>query len=133
MPNEPQPKFRLIVTEPQGWKILDRPQPTSGGALSSRADMVGSLKYAYEIVSFDGVPYACLVPKDPAKMEWGRVAEAGGVLFDDEGNYIKQVRGVRQYVKVIPLTDNDSLLVMVLRELIQAINILTSQLRGSLK
>jgi len=125
-----QPKFRLIVTEPFGWKILDRPQPIGGGANSPRADMVGSLKYAYEIISIDGVPYACLVPKDPNKVEWGRVAEQGGALFDDDGNYVEQVKGIRAYVKVIPLINNESLLVVVIRELISAIVNLTFEIRA---
>jgi hypothetical protein len=125
-----QPKFRLIVTEPAGWRILDRPQPIGGGANSPRSDMVGSLKYAYEIISIEGVPYACLVPKEPNKVEWGRVAEQGGVLFDDHGEYVEQVKGVRAYVKVIPLVDNESLLVVVMRELINAIINLTLEIRA---
>ena len=52
MANEMLVKYRLIVIEPAGWRILDRPQPVGGGANSPRADMVGSLKNAYEIVSF---------------------------------------------------------------------------------
>ncbi len=121
-----EPKFRLIVTESLGWKILDRPTPTSN---SPRADIVGSLKYAYEIISFDGVAYACLVPKDPNKVEWGRVAESGGVLFDDDGNYVKQVKGGRAYVKVIPLVNTESLLIVLLRELINSVNSLILEIR----
>jgi hypothetical protein len=127
MATDLEPKFRLIVVEPLGWKILDRPTPTAN---SPRSDIVGKMRYAYDIISFDGVAYANLVPTDPGKVEWGRVAEPGGVVFDDEGNYVKQVRGVRAYVKVIPLVNNESILISVMRELIIAIVNLTLEMRS---
>lgn len=125
---ELEPKYRLIVTELLGWKNLDRPTATAN---SPRSDIVGKMRYAYEIISFDGVAYACLVPTDPTKVEWGRVAEQGGVLFDDNGNYLKQVKGVHAYVKVIPLVNNDSLLIAVIRELVSAIATLSAEIRAA--
>lgn len=128
MPTDLEPKYRLIVIEPFGWKILDRPTATAN---SSRADVVGRMRYAYDIISYEGVAYASLVPNDPNKIEWGRVAEQGGVLFDDDGNYVKQVKGVRAYVKVIPLINNESILISVMRELIIAIVNLTLEIRSA--
>lgn len=101
-----EPKYMLIVTEPAGWIILDTPRSQSQGAARRRAEPVGKVLYAYDIIPFGGVPYAYLVPQNTAKPEWGRVSEAGGVIFDRSGEVLNQVEGVRAYVKVVRLATN---------------------------
>ncbi len=117
-----EPKYMLIVTEPAGWVILDTPRSQSQGAVRRRAEPVGKPLYAYDIIITGGVPYAYLVPQNPARPEWGRVSEAGGVIVNDEGGFEDQVDHVRAYVKVIPLApsgEND--LAAAIRELASAI------------
>ncbi len=98
-----EPKYMVIVTEPAGWLILDTPRPQSQGAIRRRAEPVGKPLYAYDIISISGVPYAYLVPQNAAKPEWGRVSEAGGVIFDATREVFSQVESVRAYVKVVRL------------------------------
>ncbi len=96
-------KFKLIVIEPAGWNILDTPRAQSYGALKRRSEPVGKVMEAYDILEFGGVPYAYMVPQNSMKTEWGRVSEAGGVIFDENGNFQSQVLSVKTYVKVIPI------------------------------
>ncbi len=115
-------KFIVIVTEPVGWIIRDTPRPESQGAIRRRAEAPGQQLHAYEILSFDGVPYAYLVPQYAAKPEWGRVSEIGGVIFDGDGNFQSQVDHVKSYVKVIPIVRPEkSDIASALHEIAQAI------------
>jgi len=102
-------KFLLIVTEAVGWYINDAPESKTQGANRRRAVRVGKTVYAYDIISFDGVPYAYVVPENPSAPEWGRVGERGSVIFDDEGRFQSQVKEIRAFVRVVPLrsADND--------------------------
>ena len=98
-----QIKFLLIVTEAVGWYLNDAPESKAQGANRRRAVRVGKTVYAYDIFSFDGVPYAYVVPENPAAPEWGRVGEKGSVIFDDDGHFVSQVKEIRSFVKVVPL------------------------------
>lgn len=71
-----QPKFLLIVKPTTGLNIWDLPRPQSEGAIKRRAVPKGTPLDAYSIHNFGGVPYALLVPQDPTRHEWVRVAEA---------------------------------------------------------
>lgn len=123
-----QPKFLLIVTETAGWVILDTPRARSSGALSRRAEPVGKPIHAYEIILFDGVPYAYLIPQDTNKPEWGRVGEKGSVIINGDGT-ITQVEGVKAYVKVTNLqtsTEGGGDIASALREVAASIRLLAN-------
>jgi hypothetical protein len=72
-----QPKFLLIIKPQQGLYTLDTPRPRGEGAQTRRTLAKGAQVYAYDIFNFQGVKYAWLVPADPLKPEWCRVAERG--------------------------------------------------------
>lgn len=91
-------KFLLVIKPAAGLKIWDTPRPQSQGAVLRRTEGKGKMLYASMIVNFQGVPYACLIPRDPEKPEWVRVAEAGSQI--------------NEYCEVIVLEDqntNDSI------------------------
>jgi hypothetical protein len=89
------PKFQLIVKVANGLVVRDRPAPDSRGAQKMRVEPVGKSLMAYTIINIGGVNYAGLVPQNPLKPEWVRVAEADHSI---------------EYVEVIPLdgTASDS-------------------------
>jgi hypothetical protein len=70
------PKFLLLVKVAKGLVIRDTPRPESQGGRSMRTVGVGTALYAYQIINVGGVDYARLVPQNPLKPEWVRVAEA---------------------------------------------------------
>lgn len=82
MPNpETKPKFLLTVKPPAGLIVLDTPRPLGQGAAKRRVEVKGAQLYAYDIFTFEGgVRYALLVPREPGKPEWVRVAEAGSLV-----------------------------------------------------
>jgi hypothetical protein len=88
-----EPKLLLIVKPASGLNVWDLPRPQSQGALKRRAEPKGAQLYAYDIHTFEGVPYARLVPRDATRPEWVRVAEADHSV---------------EYVDVIELTNQDS-------------------------
>jgi hypothetical protein len=115
-------KYIIIVTEPAGWLIRDTPRPESQGAIRRRAEAPGAQPHAYEILPFDGVPYAYLVPQNSMKPEWARVGEAGSVIFDEDGNFVRQVAGIKSYVKVVPIVrPEENEIASALREVASAI------------
>jgi len=101
-------KLLLIVKVPRGLNILDTPRPQSQGAQVRRAVPVGAGLYAYGIHNIAGVDYARLVPQNPLKPEWVRVAEADHSI---------------EYVDVIDLEpeDDHALLSKALQELATAL------------
>jgi len=90
---ELEPKYLLIVKVSKGLIIRDTPRPQSEGAIPLRAVAVGKALYAYQIINVAGVDYARLVPQNPIKPEWVRVAEPDGSV---------------EYVDVIELKTQDS-------------------------
>ena len=88
-----EPKFQLIVKVPAGLIIRDRPAPESKGAAKMRKEPVGKSLMAYTILNIEGVDYAGLVPQNPLRPEWVRVAEADHSI---------------EYVEVISLADGSS-------------------------
>ena len=104
-----EPKFLLIVKVPRGIVIRDLPRPESKGSRAMRSMPVGTPLYAYGIHTIEGVPYASLVPRDPRKPEWVRVAEADHSI---------------EYVDVINLESSDNA-----SELVNAITLLTTAVR----
>lgn len=79
-----EPKLLLIVTVPAGLIVRDTPRPESRGGKALRKVPVGSQLYAYEIHHFENVAYARIVPINPQRPEWVRVAEAdGGTTYLD--------------------------------------------------
>lgn len=73
-----EPKYLLIVKSPRGLIVRDTPRAESQGGRQMRSVSVGTQLYAYGIHNIGGVPYARLVPQNPQKPEWVRVAEADG-------------------------------------------------------
>jgi len=104
-----EPKFLLIVKVPRGIVIRDTPRPESQGGRPMRSIAVGAQIYAYGIHNINGVEYARLVPRDPTRQEWIRVAEADHSI---------------EYVDVINLDSNDST-----GELVDAITLLATAVR----
>jgi hypothetical protein len=88
-----EPKYQLIVKVPKGVIVRDRPAPDSQGANKMRAEPVGKSLMAYTIINIGGVDYAGLIPQNPLRPEWVRVAEADHSI---------------EYVEVIPLVSNES-------------------------
>lgn len=88
-----EPKFQLIVKVASGVIVRDRPAPQSQGAVKMRAEPVGKSLMAYTIINIGGVDYAGLIPQNPLRPEWVRVAEADHSI---------------EYVEVIPLMDMSS-------------------------
>lgn len=86
-----EPKYLLIVKVPRGLIIRDTPRPESQGGIRMRTEAVGKQLYAYGVHNIDGVDYARLVPQNPQKPEWVRVAEADHSI---------------EYVDVIPLEES---------------------------
>jgi hypothetical protein len=86
------PKYQLIVKVPAGVIVRDRPAPDSRGANKMRAEPVGKVLVAYTIINIGGVDYAGLIPQNPLRPEWVRVAEADHSI---------------EYVEVIPLSGTD--------------------------
>jgi hypothetical protein len=74
--DQEQAKFMLIVKVPRGLVVRDRPAPEAQGALKMRSEPVGRALMAYGIHNIMGVNYARLVPQNPLRAEWVRVAEA---------------------------------------------------------
>lgn len=102
-----KPKYLLIVKVPRGIVVRDRPAPESQGAVKMRAEGVGKALYAYTIVNVDGVNYAGLIPQNPSRPEWVRVAERDGSI---------------EYVEIIPLEDNiESEIITVLNRIANAL------------
>jgi hypothetical protein len=83
-----EPVYKLIVKVKNGVNINDRPGPDSQGALKMRSEKRGNVLYADAILNIDGVPYASLIPENPLKPEYLRVAERDHSI---------------EYVEVIPL------------------------------
>jgi hypothetical protein len=110
------PRYLLIVKVPRGLKIMDTPRPEGAGGVVRRLEMVGRALHAYGIHNIDGVDYARLVPLNPLKSEWLRVAEADDSL---------------RYVDVIKLEESDETreLTEALRELANANTLLSLALR----
>ena len=69
-------KYLLIVKVPRGVIVRDRPAPDSMGAARMRTEPVGKSLMAYIIINIQGVDYAGLMPQNPLRPEWVRVAEA---------------------------------------------------------
>jgi hypothetical protein len=84
-------KYQLIVKVSRGLVVRDRPAPDSQGARKMRAEPIGKILIAYTIINVDGVEYAGLIPQNPLKPEWVRVAEADHSI---------------EYVEVIPLGES---------------------------
>jgi hypothetical protein len=104
-----EPKYLLIVKSPRGLIVRDTPRPESQGGRNMRAVPVGTQLYAYDIHNIDGVPYARLVPQNPQKPEWVRVAEADHIV---------------EYVDVIDIGISDPM-----SELANSITLLATALR----
>jgi hypothetical protein len=84
---------------------MDTPRPESQGGIARRVVAVGTALDAYSIHNISGVDYARLVPQNPLKREWVRVAEADHSI---------------EYVDVIPLEEGSDI-ASAIRELADAI------------
>jgi len=69
-------RYLLIVKVPRGLTVRNTPRPQSMGGIAMRNVAVGTSLEAYSIHNIDGVDYARLVPQNPQRPEWVRVAEA---------------------------------------------------------
>ena len=101
-----EPKYLLIVKVPQGLVIRDTPRPQSQGGIERRRVGAGTPLQAYRIVNVGGVEYAWLVPQNPQKAEWVRVAEADHSI---------------EYVEVLDMEPENDGLAGAIRELAAAI------------
>ena len=108
-----EPKYLLIVKVPQGIIIRDTPRPQSQGGIERRRVGVGTTLQAYRIINVNGVDYAWLVPQNPLKAEWARVAEADGSI---------------EYVEVLDLEPENDGLAGAIRELARAIVVMAGKL-----
>lgn len=96
------PKYVLIPLT--SVPVLDTPRSKTDGAIKRRDAYIGFPLQAYDVFRFDGVPYAWLVPQNPTKPEWVRVAEADGSL---------------EYVKVVEVSPSkDTEIVSLLKEIL---------------
>lgn len=95
-------KLLLIVVHPNGLIVRDTPRSQTDGGIRRRAEAPGNQLAAYSIHNIGGVPYARLVPRNPAQPEWVRVAEADGLI---------------RYVDVIPLDGSKNELADAIRYL----------------
>ena len=107
-----EPKYLLIVKVPQGLQIRDTPRPQSQGSIARRAVGVGSTLLAYRIINVNGVDYAWLVPQNPQKAEWVRVAEADHSI---------------EYVEVLEMEPENDGLADAIHHLAQAIVVLADK------
>lgn len=79
-----EPKYQLIVRNKTGVVIRDTPRPQSEGGVARRTVPVGTTLMCYTILNVGGVDYAQLVPQNPLKPEWVRVAESDkSVIYVD--------------------------------------------------
>ncbi len=105
-----EPKYILIVKVPRGLVIRDTPRPQGQGGTNMRAVPVGTTLMCYDIHNIQGVDYARLVPQNPLRPEWVRVAEADHSI---------------EYVDVIPietpLNAESSALVSALNRIAEAL------------
>jgi len=99
-------KYQLIVKVPKGIIVRDRPAPDSQGANKMRAEPVGKSLVAYTIINIGGVNYAGLIPQNPLRPEWVRVAEADHSI---------------EYVEVIPLSGSNDEIAYALNRIADAL------------
>lgn len=104
-----EPRYLLIVKVVKGLVVRDTPRPESQGGRAIRSVGVGGALYAYNIINVGGVDYARVVPQNPQKPEWVRVAEADGSI---------------EYVDVLDLESSDGQ-----SDLARAINNLADAIR----
>lgn len=88
-------KYLLIVTVPAGLAVRDTPRPQSQGSKIIRSEAVGAQLYAYDIHYIANVPYARLVPVNPSRPEWVRVAESDG-----KTKYVEQIKLYEELIAV---------------------------------
>jgi hypothetical protein len=105
-----EPKYLLIVKVTKGLVIRDTPRPESQGGRAMRSVAVGTALYAYDIHNIHGVEYARLVPQNPQRPEWVRVAEADHSM---------------EYVDVYPFEQDTS----DVSALVSAIGLLIAEIR----
>jgi hypothetical protein len=101
-----QQKYMLIVKVPRGLIVRDRPGPEGAGARALRAEPVGKVMFAFHILNVEGVDYAALIPQNPLKSEWVRVAERDHSI---------------EYVDVIPIESESVQIQDALLEIANAI------------
>jgi hypothetical protein len=107
-----EPKLLLIVTATAGLIVRDTPRPESKGGKALRKVPVGSQLYAYDTHFFDNVEYARLVPINPQRPEWVRVAEADGAT-----EYVQKIELEPTKDSTSSLADAVTLLATAIREL----------------
>lgn len=76
MADQQIPKYILTVRVKDGLVVRDTPRSQSDGGLKLRTEPVGKILRAYNIIWVGPVQYAQLVPQNPLKSEWVRVAES---------------------------------------------------------
>lgn len=76
-----KPRYKCVVFAKLGMTSRDTPRSQSDGGIAMNTYKVGDTIYAFQILQVKGVPYAQIVPRDPMKPEWIRVAEADNAII----------------------------------------------------
>ena len=116
--SNPDPKFLLIVKVPRGIVIIDTPRSQAQGAQVRRSVAVGTPLDALSIHNVGGVQYARLVPQNPLKQEWVRVAEADHSIEYVDVFDLHPDEGLSELIQSLSVLANaNTLLATALREL----------------
>ena len=76
-----KPRYKCVVQVRAGMTSRDTPRAQNDGGMAMNLYKVGDTLYAFQILQVKGVPYAQIVPRDPMKPEWVRVAEADNSII----------------------------------------------------
>ncbi len=116
-----EPKYLLIVKVPKGLAIRDLPRPEGQGSRVMRNVPVGTQLHAYRIINIEGVDYAWLVPQNPLRTEWVRVAEADhSIEYVDVISLDTSNDGINALTKAITeMANANTLLATAVRELLR--------------
>jgi hypothetical protein len=98
--------YKAIVIAPKGINIYDRPAAQAKGAIKRRSEPNGKHLIVETFFNIEGVPYAALVPQNPDKPEYIRIAERDGSI---------------KYVELVDLASDQQELITAIRELTEAL------------
>lgn len=119
-----KPRYKLTVMVKSGMTSRDKPGSQNDGANAMNTYAVGSPNlYAFQVIQVNGVPYAQIVPRNPTKPEWMRVAEADNSLI-----YLK-VEDLYPNEPVPQSGGSDALLISALTRIADQLVIISSKMK----